>query len=416
MNSEILVIGGGVSGVTTGIILRLLGYPVRILCKHWIGYSDKEEVQYATEPRFASQYPAASIIPHSVQIEDQAWHMRTNLRLFEALHFMSIAAVRKQRHYEIYETPVPVANYASAMPGYRALPSDGSGEYGAPRRFKEVSIFGWSFQTLFVEMPKYRRLLADVYCGLGGEVEIEEISDEISVIARNHRVVVNCAGAWAPGIFGDFAVSRFVKGILVLVGAKGHIPWNRSTGEVFSYNYFPDSSIYSRPNGAAADVYCYPRSDGWLLGGTRLESKDLAFERDHAFNSVTRWEGEQWNGATIDLPGMDASDLKIAVPLPVIELNRRIISELSGHDIMNYQLTAMEGLRHQRVKVRIEREQKHSMDVIHNYGHGGAGVTLSWSCALKVASLIEKERCFDMADVERLLLLAVDRYSSDLGV
>jgi hypothetical protein len=83
---------------------------------------------------------------------------------------------------------------------------------------------------------------------------------------------------------------------------------------------------------------------------------------------------------------------------------------------MNYQLTAMEGLRHQRVKVRIEREQKHSMDVIHNYGHGGAGVTLSWSCALKVASLIEKERCFDMADVERLLLLAVDRYSSDLGV
>ena len=27
---------------------------------------------------------------------------------------------------------------------------------------------------------------------------------------------------------------------------------------------------------------------------------------------------------------------------------------------------------------------------VHNYGHGGAGITLSWGCASEVVELIEK--------------------------
>jgi D-amino-acid oxidase len=140
MTKKILIIGGGVSGVTTGIVLQLLGHPTRIMCRHWLGDSDADGKPYADEPRFASQYPAASIIPHNVAIADEAWHMRTNLRFFEALHFTGTSGVRKQRHYEIFESTVPVANYASAMPGYRALPNDGSGEPGAPRRSSGVPI------------------------------------------------------------------------------------------------------------------------------------------------------------------------------------------------------------------------------------------------------------------------------------
>ena len=46
------------------------------------------------------------------------------------------------------------------------------------------------------------------------------------------------------------------------------------------------------------------------------------------------------------------------------------------------------GLRPSRTEVRLESEKVEGRLVIHNYGHGGAGVTLSWGCAEEVASLV----------------------------
>jgi D-amino-acid oxidase len=48
------------------------------------------------------------------------------------------------------------------------------------------------------------------------------------------------------------------------------------------------------------------------------------------------------------------------------------------------------GLRPGRSEVRLERENREQGVVIHNYGHGGAGVTLSWGCAEEVLELTEK--------------------------
>jgi len=45
------------------------------------------------------------------------------------------------------------------------------------------------------------------------------------------------------------------------------------------------------------------------------------------------------------------------------------------------------GLRPTRVSVRVE-EVSAKRRVLHNYGHGGAGVTLSWGCAKDIASRI----------------------------
>ena len=50
------------------------------------------------------------------------------------------------------------------------------------------------------------------------------------------------------------------------------------------------------------------------------------------------------------------------------------------------------GLRPSRTEVRLEEEIIGSTRVIHNYGHGGAGVTLSWGCADEVVSIAEARK------------------------
>ena len=40
-----------------------------------------------------------------------------------------------------------------------------------------------------------------------------------------------------------------------------------------------------------------------------------------------------------------------------------------------------------RTEVRLDKEIISDKIVIHNYGHGGSGVTLSWGCAEEVVEI-----------------------------
>lgn len=58
----------------------------------------------------------------------------------------------------------------------------------------------------------------------------------------------------------------------------------------------------------------------------------------------------------------------------------RLVPSLAGARVLGHRV----GLRPVRPSVRLERQG----DVVHCYGHGGAGLTLSWGCATDVASLV----------------------------
>ncbi|KYQ57086.1 D-aspartate oxidase [Trachymyrmex zeteki] len=68
----------------------------------------------------------------------------------------------------------------------------------------------------------------------------------------------------------------------------------------------------------------------------------------------------------------------------------RIMPSLKGSEIIR----AWVGLRPGRPRVRLECESLSSsmgkeFKVIHNYGHGGSGVTLCWGCAMDVVEMIK---------------------------
>ena len=57
------------------------------------------------------------------------------------------------------------------------------------------------------------------------------------------------------------------------------------------------------------------------------------------------------------------------------------------------------GLRPFRLQnVRVEPEP--GSRIVHNYGHGGSGVTFSWGCALEVADLVE-----DLGRIDRPVIV-----------
>ena len=70
---------------------------------------------------------------------------------------------------------------------------------------------------------------------------------------------------------------------------------------------------------------------------------------------------------------------------------RKILLSLTGIDIASLSQTTYGGYRPARKGgVRLEVQQDGGMPIVHNYGHGGGGVALSWGSAHKVRKLLEQ--------------------------
>jgi D-amino-acid oxidase len=62
-----------------------------------------------------------------------------------------------------------------------------------------------------------------------------------------------------------------------------------------------------------------------------------------------------------------------------------IVPALAGATVLD----SVAGLRPGRPEVRLEvDEDLLPVPVVHNYGHGGSGVTISWGCAAEVTALV----------------------------
>ena len=92
---KIAVIGAGVVGLSTAIVLRLMNFRVQIF--------SSESLQTETKnPFFASQYPAASILPHSIEDVQVEELFLPSKKIFHRLLRVSTPGIVQQKHFEVY--------------------------------------------------------------------------------------------------------------------------------------------------------------------------------------------------------------------------------------------------------------------------------------------------------------------------
>lgn len=331
--SKYNIIGCGVIGLTTGICLNLSGYDTKIVTEsipNFKNYLNKSDTKIATE------YAAASVKPSSIDYNRQEKFINQilsdSIEVFD--FFTSIDSVNYTRHYiggDEFNKPF----YSDTVINYRENTNNPPGEVNESARFK----------CHFIDMPQYIKLLIDTYKNTGGKIREKKINtlDDI-------QNPINCTGLGSKELISDHNMKK-LKGYLAYVETGNRIKKN---GNIISYAYNIDGK----------SIYCYTQKDRMILGGTVIED-----DSDENFEFY---------------------DTKLkSVPKHIIYDNRSIISDYFGTDIFEYDIYGVCGYRPYRIGgLRIEKDNQ----IIHNYGHGGCGVTLSWGSALKVCEIIEENK------------------------
>jgi len=184
-----------------------------------------------------------------------------------------------------------------------------------------------------VEMPVYLDYFAGRLAAAGGRIELRTVTS-LADLAAEVSLIVNCAGLGARALTGDDSVTP-VRGQHVIVDNPG------------LEEFFIEAPF--TPHWAAY----WPYPDHVVLGGTQ-STEDTSTEPD---------------------PQIAEEVLRRC-----IEVQPRLAqAQVRGHQV---------GLRPARPAARLEAEQLGAARCVHNYGHGGSGVTLSWGSAFTAAALL----------------------------
>ncbi|MDX3799075.1 FAD-dependent oxidoreductase [Streptomyces sp. AK04-3B] len=310
VSGEVVVVGGGVIGLATAVVLAERGRRVRV----WT----RDPVERTTSAVAGALWWPYHIEPMA---SARAWALRS-LEVYQEL-----AERPEENGVRLVEgamSPADPANVGSWTAGRLSVLRRATvGEHPAGSAL-------WTRLPL-IDMEAHLPWLRERLLRAGGAVEERVVSDLTAVDAP---VVVNCTGLGARDLVADRTV-RPVRGQLVVVENPGLRTWLVSTA----------------PDGETA--YLFPQPGRLLLGGT-AEDGAWSLEPDPAQAEA------------------------------IVRRCAALRPEVAGARVLEHRV----GLRPARPAVRLERQTlPDGRAVIHNYGHGGAGVTVAWGCAEEAAAL-----------------------------
>ncbi|MEJ8661172.1 FAD-dependent oxidoreductase [Streptomyces sp. MS1.AVA.4] len=316
MSGDVIVVGSGVIGLTTAVVLAEEGRRVRV---------------WTREPAQASTSAVAGALWWPYRIEPAAlageWSL-ASLRVYEELaNRPQETGVRLVAGVHSGVRQAALGPWARQLAGsVRELPAD---------ELPDGVTSGLWARLPLIDMPVHLDWLRTRFETAGGTVETRGIGS-LDEAAAEAKVVVNCTGLGARDLVPDPGMSP-VRGQLVLVENPGIDTWFTAADEASSEL-----------------TYYFPQPGRLVLGGTAGEHS-WSLEPDPATATA------------------------------IVERCARIRPEIAGARVLGHRV----GLRPSRPGgVRLSAAPgPHASRLIHNYGHGGAGVTVAWGCAHAAAAL-----------------------------
>jgi D-amino-acid oxidase len=309
---RIIVVGGGVVGMTSAVRCAEAGHEVEV----WAA---------AFSPGTTSDVAGAIWWPYHVASDRaEQWGERTYLHLSEASREAK-SGVRVVEGVEIHRTErMKWPAWARFARGFRDLQAT---------ELPPQCAGGFTYSVPVIDTTAYLAYLASRLEASGGTRRVRRVRSLEEALAEADAVI-HCAGLGARELAGDPSVHA-VRGEILRVEPAG-----------------ADRFVLDDQDPAGI-TYLLPRGREWVLGGTSEEGEEsLAPNAEIARAILARCA--HWCPALKDA---------------------KVISHLVG-------------LRPARPTVRLELEKTARGAIVHNYGHGGAGVTLAWGCAENVVDLL----------------------------
>ena len=324
---RVAVIGAGIIGLPTAVLLtEVFSKPEVTLI------SEKFSPDTTSDVSGAIIWPADDSNIGSADPRRQEWTRITFQYLYEC--FSSQLAKKLDISlvltYEIFDGHREDPWWKDFVLGFRHVKEEEMKTLHYPARQC------WAFSTLVMPCRKFLSWQMEQFKAKGGIV-VQKRLKSLQEIDGDYDIIINCTGLGSSELVNDHQMYP-VRGQCIIVKA----PWIKH------------AFIYGEEGEKI--TYVLPRADDVLLGGT----EDI----------------DEWS-----------EQVHPVISEEIMERCSKYFPALSTAPVVK----EIVGLRPGRKTVRLEVDDeitKHST-VIHNYGHGGQGVTFFRGCALDVVKLAE---------------------------
>jgi D-amino-acid oxidase len=327
MKHRVAIVGAGVSGLTCGVVFAERGHRTTIFARE-VG------------PQTTSAVAAALWFPYDVEPADKAipWALETYQTLIDlarnsnsGVSIIELRQFSRTKEIEIPDWAIPLgARRLSDVATALCRRADGSrGKRLDTARRPQDFRSGFSLRVPLMDTTIYLDYLANRFLKAEGQITENVCFEKLEDVDPKYDLVIHCAGIGARELVHDTNLEPH-RGQVAIVPRIKDLPY---------------AVVCDDP----PLMYAIPRRNDCVFGGTNDLSDDLAVDS----TTTARIVAECSRTLEIEKPNV---------------------------------LTERVGLRPFRKSgVRIERARLHDgRTVVHNYGHGGAGFTLSWGCAAEV--------------------------------